>query len=136
MVPINEAFICYTHHTFPEVANQMLSFNVSSVIVTNDRQNEALGIITKTDLLSFALSDAKFKSLKAGEMMTTKIVPVDESDHRVIVARKMVEGQFHHAIVLNGEKKLGGVISTLDIIRSLVKEADDEIEKLILSYSK
>lgn len=136
MIPKNEAFICFPHHLFSEVANQMLSFNVSSVIVTNDQQNRALGIITKTDLVRFALESSDFKTLKAGEMMTSEVVTVDENDHRVIIARKMLEGQFHHSVVVNNEKKIIGVISTFDIIRSLVKEADIEIEKLIMSYSR
>jgi len=64
------------------------------------------------------------------------IIKCDEFEHRVIVARKMIEGGFHHSIVYDAQKNFSGVISSVDILRSLVKEADQEIERLIMSYVK
>jgi len=136
MTPWSSTLMCYQHHTYLEIANEMLSFGTSSIICCNSLENQVLGVITKTDLLEISVTKESFKGLKAEEIMVRDVVSVDEDDHRMIAAKKMVDHGIHHCVVINKEKKPVGVISTLDVLKSLVSERDDEIAKLLMNYSK
>ena len=94
--------------------------------------NAICGIISKTDILArlkYVAYDTggrtyneKFlKGLKIWECMTNSPDCVNENDSLETAAQMMVEKNHHVLPVLNDTGKISGIISTLDVVRSVFK---------------
>lgn len=59
------------------------------------------------------------------EYMSPRVLSVNEDVTLLAVARKMCEHHMHRLIVVDGEDRLLGIISTMDILAAVVGAADE-----------
>ena len=57
------------------------------------------------------------------DMMTEEVISVSADDLLVHAARTMLAARVHRLPVLDGEKRLLGIVSTTDVLRALVEAA-------------
>ena len=98
------------------------------------RFREIVGIISKTDLLSFLkgarntegnaesyLNDIRLKNYTAEEIMTTGLAKLESTD-RLNVAIEVFKENLFHAIPIVDDGALVGILTVHDIIKALSEE--------------
>ena len=98
------------HHTVNH-ARQLMERNRISALPVVGPQNEALGILTSTDLAR-RLKD----ETPCGRIMSKSIKTVPAYNDISVAARIMRKNKIHHVIVTN-EKTVVGIISSLDLLK-------------------
>lgn len=109
-------------------------YNIHHIPVVHIRKIE--GIISKSDLLLFlrgfsteensqALDEARLRNFKARDIMTTRMAKVESTDRMNVVLEVFKINRFHALPVVDNDE-LVGIITTHDIIASLV--ADDPVK--------
>jgi CBS domain-containing protein len=89
-----------------------------------DQNGALLGVVSKTDIVSYMttdptiLSDEALRDVTVGEIMTEDVLTVEINELVEDVARKLVENCVHRAIVTDGEK-IRGIVTTFDLLRVL-----------------
>ena len=91
-----------------------------------DDTGKLLGIVSQTDVIrvlseesSDALRELLAPDLTVEQIMTSTVLTVTEDEEVKSVARKLVDGHVHRAIVVNGDG-VSGIITTFDLLRLLV----------------
>ena len=91
-----------------------------------------IGIISKTDLLSFLkgasgdsyekfLNESRLRNYYAEEIMTTGIAKLNSTD-RIAIALEVFKENLFHAIPVVDNDELVGIVTTYDIIKTLADE--------------
>lgn len=111
-----------------ELAQLMREHHVGSIIII-EQQNECnipVGIITDRDLVIELLSkDVDSKSISAGDIMSTDLVTVRESNH-VYDTLKLMRGKgIRRMPVVNDENVLVGILTVDDLLDVVISELDD-----------
>ncbi|UNC91429.1 CBS domain-containing protein [Candidatus Contubernalis alkaliaceticus] len=131
------------HDTVQEVANVLLENGIGGVPVVSD-DNRVLGIITEGDLIyqgkkfqipafveilggvfyfnnptKFEKDLKKMVAIKAADIMSTKIISVQEDTPLDDIATLMVEKEINRVPVVSSHRKLVGIISRQDIIKAI-----------------
>jgi CBS domain-containing protein len=125
----------------------MLENRVSALPVV-DRNDRCVGVISATDLLQLAqqlggelealdhaeglsrtlleqqLEKTGFSSQVVQEVMTFAAVTIDPESTLVAAAAAMIRSRVHRLAVTDKNKKLQGILSTMDIIRALAESAE------------
>lgn len=124
-----------------EVA-QLLESNQISGVPVLDVHDRVVGIVSKTDILRRALegplgarpgtyfeliagglgehTDLDEEELgSVGEFMSTDLVSVTPDATVREVARKMIKESVHRVVVLDGDKRAVGIITTFDVLRTM-----------------
>ncbi len=105
--------------TLAEAARTMDLHRISSLPVI-DTAGALAGVITKTDLLHYALSRAgDFPGILVGEAMNPSVVTVSPQEKVNAMAELMEQQKIHHLFVVE-EGRLLGVVSSLDLTRVLM----------------
>ena len=96
--------------------------NISCAPVV-DANNQAVGVLSRTDLLRRARVEPGSSSLSleaktVGEVMHPRIVTVEPHQPITYAARRMVNGGFHRVFV-HQDGKLVGVVSTREVLAAL-----------------
>ncbi|MDO9574671.1 MAG: CBS domain-containing protein [Candidatus Contubernalis sp.] len=129
--------------TVQDVAKVLLENGIGGVPVVNDDER-VIGIITEGDLIyqgkkfkipafveilggvfyfnnpsKFEKDLKKMVATKAADIMSTKIISVEEDTLLEDIATIMVEKEINRVPVLNSQKKLVGIISRQDIIKAI-----------------
>jgi CBS domain-containing protein len=105
-------------------------FRIHHLLVV-DEEEKLMGIISKTDLLHFLdfidkesnepyLTELRLKNYKAEEIMVKNPFTVSESDTIQAVLEVFKENVFH-ALPITKAGKLTGIVTTHDIITSLLE---------------
>ncbi|MFY9113844.1 MAG: CBS domain-containing protein [Dethiobacteria bacterium] len=127
-------------------ANLLLEFDISGLPVVDDH-NRVVGMVTEGDLIRRAArirapgyleilggliylgNPAKFvdelkraMSLKAGDLMTSRVVSISPDADAEMAATRMLKNNISRIPVIDGDNKLVGIISRRDIMSSLYKE--------------
>ena len=91
-----------------------------------DETGTLLGVVSQTDVIrvlgeesSDTLHELLAPDLTVEQIMTRSVVTVSEDQDLKSVARKMVDGHLHRAIVTNGDG-LSGIITSFDLLRLLL----------------
>ena len=91
-----------------------------------DETGTLLGVVSQTDVIrvlseesSDALHELLAPDLTVEQIMTRSVVTVSEDEDVKSVARKMVDGHLHRAIVTNGDG-VSGIITSFDLLRLLL----------------
>ncbi len=132
--------IAARHDTSLHDAAEMLKENQISGMPVLDENDEIVGIISEKHLLSLYdiraeeedISDLTFRlpyeyKTWVEEIMSKKVISVDENTPIEEICRFMVENHFHRVAVLRG-KKVVGVISTLSLVGYLLRLLEGEKE--------
>ena len=111
-----------------ELAQLMREHHVGSIVIV-EQQNECnipVGIITDRDLVIELISkDVDIQSITAGDIMSSELVTVRESNH-VYDTLKLMRGKGIRRIpVVNDENVLIGILTVDDLLDVVISELDD-----------
>lgn len=99
------------------IAQKMLEAKVSSVIVVSEKR--VTGIVTEKDFVKFfALGIPHDAPVK--QFMTRDVVVVNESQSVNDARNIMLSNNIRHLPVVNSDGKLVGIVTTRDIIESVL----------------
>ena len=119
-----------------DCAKQMKEHNISSVIIQDKMQN-LIGVITKTDLVSTFLAQST-ASLNISRIMTKKVITVSPDDSVFEVQSVLFNNKISRVVVAKNKKQVG-IITYRDFVPAktfdLHKEFMDPIESEEISYN-
>ena len=119
-----------------DCAKQMKKHGISSVIIQDKRQN-LVGVITKTDLVSTFLAQST-ASLNISRIMTKKVITVSPNDSVFEVQSVLFNNKISRVVVTKNKKPIG-IITYRDFVPAktfdLHKEFVDPIEREEISSS-
>lgn len=101
------------------------SYRISGLPVTQD--GILIGVISQTDLLNARSSDligANWGRVKVRHLMTRPAVTVHLNTSVERAARLMLERHIHRLVVVDEEEEPIGVITSTDLLRTLLPDED------------
>lgn len=126
--------------TVRELAELLIENEISGAPVI-DMQERVVGVVSKTDLLDRCLHQAsdsagsfmgtlaegleievEFNADELGtveEFMSVDPVTVAPDDPATAVARRMAEERIHRVIVVDDERRVCGIVTSLDMLRAM-----------------
>lgn len=109
----------------PAAAAQLAGWRVSAAPVV-DRNGRAIGIVSRADLLD----PRHFKvGATVDDAMTRVLYAVRPTDSAMAAVRLMVKENIHRVAVVNEAGELVGMLSAMDILRTLaLSEAEQDVE--------
>jgi len=100
-----------------EVARLFGEKKITGAPVVNS-QGELAGVISETDIIRKSTSIGAWSPSTAGQIMTKPAVTVSPNDPLQKVCELMYERRIHRVVVAEGQK-IGGIITTMDILRAI-----------------
>lgn len=107
-----------------EAERLLKTYRVSGLPVVAD--GELLGVISQSDLVvarSMEMLVGHWDRLRVRHLYSTPAVTVHATATLPYAARKMVVRHIHRLVVIDDDGKPVGVITTLDLLRSLIDDA-------------
>lgn len=101
--------------TLDEARQLMLKNHIHHLPIVEGKR--LVGIITSWDFFKLGKSVEEYKSMKASEVMTTKIATLDPDQHLGAVAEILMEHLFHAVPIVNDKRELMGIVTSTDILR-------------------
>jgi predicted transcriptional regulator len=80
-----------------------------------------VGVISQADLLQFHAQGRDASAVRAWQLCSYKPITVSADAAISEVARQMVEHKIHHVVVTD-RGEIAGVVSSLDFVRTFVRE--------------
>ncbi|MFO1022491.1 MAG: CBS domain-containing protein [Planctomycetales bacterium] len=137
--------------SIPEAAQVLLEQHISGAPVS-DSQGNFVGLLSLSDLVQprpahfenqrvLLREDREAHTAVLGEAcrqpsgelvrerMSRNLISVTEEAPLIEVARIMCDGHWHRVAVLDGENKLVGIVSTMDVLAALVNAADEAYQR-------
>jgi CBS domain-containing protein len=91
-----------------------------------------VGMVTSWDIFKLGKSSEEYKSMKASEIMTTKVATLPPDQHLGAVADVLTRHLFHAVPIVNDKRELLGIVTSTDIIRyGHTKEYPENLEKFV-----
>jgi CBS domain-containing protein len=119
--------------TVRAAARQMRDEHVGALVVTDDRSDAAavVGVVTDRDLAVQALArDADPSGIRVGDIASTRVVAVpDTADVADTVATMREEG-VRRLLVVNGDRRLVGIVTIDDLLEAMAVEMTDLAEAI------
>ena len=113
---------CHNVDPISTAVHAMTAYNVSCIIVLDAKDDETpVGIVTKTDLV-LAYQKALHLDTQVALIMQRKLEMVTDTTTRDEAAKVFEEHGYHHALVVDDQNKLVGIISSLDIATEVAKD--------------
>lgn len=111
-----------------EALKLMAKENIGAVVVLQD--DNLVGILSERDYARKVVLEGKTSSsTKVSEIMTTKVITVEESQKVDDCMNMMTENHIRHLPVISGGKVLG-LISIGDVLKQVMQQQKDLIEQL------
>ena len=109
--------------TLAEASKVMKGNKISCLPIMNENKSDIVGIITTTDLMNIYTSADKELHMdpwsQVSEFMSSPVVTIGPDAEVKEASKLMKDKHFHHLIVVDKNKKILGVISSLDIAKSI-----------------
>jgi len=86
-----------------------------------NKQGELVGMLTKADLVDPAPQQWIKKEPTVGDLMDPDVFAVYEDDAALAAVHELASKNQHRVVVLDGENKLVGIVSAMDVVRALDK---------------
>jgi CBS domain-containing protein len=114
--------------TLQEAASRMKSLDVGPMpVCENDR---LVGMITDRDIVVRAAADGRdVRTTKVRDAMTAEVVVCSEDDDVKDAARTMKDRQIRRLVVVDGQKRVAGIVSLGDIA---VDTSDEKMSGRVL----
>jgi CBS domain-containing protein len=104
-------------NTAQEAAKKMRDKKVSSLVVTIPLEDKPIGIVTERDLVrQVCTKDVSSNSIIVHEIMSSPIATIDANSSVEVAADIMIQDKVRHLIVMKGENKVLGIITSSDFI--------------------
>lgn len=126
MIPIEEVSLHAPEASIEAVAMTMKVRNQGCCIIQNDEKE--VGIITMRDVLEVYLSGVNPED-KCETIMNSELYFIDSEETREKAAQDFITHNVHHLLVQK-QGKFCGIISTLDVIKDIAKDAQDHFPYL------
>jgi CBS domain-containing protein len=110
-----------------ECAAIMRAQHVGSVVVVEDRgrRDHPVGIVTDRDIVVEAVAvDLDPKTLTAGDVMTTPLATVRDSDDLLDALARMREHGVRRLPVLDESGRLAGIVAVDNLLEALAEQLD------------
>ena len=120
------------------IAQLMRNHHVGSIVITETQGDCEIpaGIITDRDLvIEIMAKDIDMDSVTAGDIMTSDLATVKESQHIWDTVQLMCQKGIRRMPVVNDENVLIGIITVDDLLDVLISELEN-ISKLVLTEQK
>ena len=126
-VMCKEVIAIHCERSITELEALLLNEHISGVPVIS-ASGELMGVVSKTDLLrryqqllmlGSKTSRNDLAATRVYEIMSPTVLSVSPEDELGTVARKMVESRYHRVIVTDPDHKIVGIVSSLDILRTV-----------------
>jgi CBS domain-containing protein len=125
---------CSSDDNLTKAAEIMRLKDCGAVPVVDDDE-KLIGIVTDRDIcLAVGAADKKPSEIKTGEIIKKRIVACAADDRIEIALKKMKQRQVKRLPVLDGNKKLVGILSITDFLISPKK--DKSVRKKVYSALK
>jgi predicted transcriptional regulator len=120
-----------------EAESMFITQNISGAPIMDDIGN-LVGFVSKTDIIRFDSIGEDPTYTRLHEIANPKVVTIDASMLINDAARKMLQEQVHHLVVIEGDS-MAGVLSAFDFVRLaaefVAKDEDEDItENLFTKY--
>jgi CBS domain-containing protein len=125
-------------NTAQEAAKKMRDKKVSSLVVTIPLEDKPIGIVTERDLVrQVCTKDVSSNSIIVHEIMSSPIATIDANSSVEVAADIMIQDKVRHLIVMKGENKVLGIITSSDFIDYLEDKLNlDDVNAKILQSLK
>ncbi|KAL1332340.1 hypothetical protein HN51_061158 [Arachis hypogaea] len=124
---------CTTNDSVYDAVQSMTQHNVGAlVVVKSDEQKSIAGIITERDYLrKIIVQGRSSKSTKVGDIMTeeNKLITVTPDTKVLKAMQLMTDNRIRHIPVIN-DKGMIGMVSIGDVVRAVVSEHRQELDRL------
>jgi CBS domain-containing protein len=124
---------CATDDTVYDAVKSMTQHNVGALVVVKPGEQKSIaGIITERDYLrKIIVQGRSSKSTKVGDIMTeeNKLITVTPDTKVLKAMQLMTENRIRHIPVIN-ESGMIGMVSIGDVVRAVVSEHRDELNRL------
>lgn len=125
-------------NTAQEAAKKMRDKKVSSLVATIPLEDKPIGIVTERDLVrQVCTKDVSSKAVIVHEIMSSPIATIDANSSVEVAADIMIQDKVRHLIVMKGENKVLGIITSSDFIDYLEDKLNlDDVNARILQSLK
>ena len=103
--------------------------NIGALVVIENDQ-DVVGILSERDVVRVAAGNPDFFEMRVDEVMTRNVVMGILDDDVTHVAHVMTERRFRHLPVVDEQRRLIGIVSIGDILKSQRDEFLGEIDTL------
>lgn len=100
---------------------EILDFHKLSCVPVVDIEGECFGVISAPDLVHFQKMNLNPRAQLAWEFCTHNIIEVSSDLSIRETAKLMIKNKIHH-IIVSDNKILKGIVSSIDIIESMLTE--------------
>ncbi len=118
--------VCVDPEDMAAEAERLLkTYRVSGLPVVHERQ--VVGVISQSDLMvahSSEMIGANWDRLRVRHLMTQPAVTVHSEQPVEAAAREMIARHIHRLVVVNDDGQPIGVVTPLDLLRSLLEDPD------------
>lgn len=116
--------------TLCDAAGLLARRRIGALIVQGP-EGELAGIFSERDIVR-AISDGSAAALSkpVASFMTREVATCTESDSVDELMEMMTRGRFRHVPVVDGDRKLVGIVSIGDVVKSRIEETVREAESL------
>ena len=125
---------CTTDDTVYNAVKSMTQHNVGALVVVKPGQDKAIaGIVTERDYLrKIIVQGRSSKSTKVGDIMTeeNKLITVKPNTRALQAMQLMTEKRIRHIPVIDDGTGMLGMVSIGDIVRAVVNEHREELNRL------
>jgi CBS domain-containing protein len=112
-------------------AAQMLVEKRIGVVLVNDGRSPFVGILSERDVVRAVATDGAQALLRpVSSYMTRNVATCGEADTVEELMEMMTRGRFRHIPVLDDDKRLCGLISIGDVVKSRIAETLNEANSL------
>lgn len=108
-----------------EAETLMKTYRVSGLPVVE--RGQLVGVISQTDLMvahSSEMIGAHWDRMRVRHLMTAPAVTVHSSATVAMAARQLILRHIHRLVVIDDDGRPVGVVTPLDLLRSLVEDPD------------
>ncbi len=117
-------FTCHPYTTLQDATCQMVSRDVSALVVVNE-SGALEGIISRTDLLRAYLNDTAWQLQPVSTVMNTDVVTVSPEETMATVAKLLLEDRIHRVVVVDAQSGTPipiAVVADSDFVYHMSKE--------------
>eukprot|EP00545_Synedropsis_sp_CCMP1620_P010358 CAMPEP_0119008482 /NCGR_PEP_ID=MMETSP1176-20130426/3723_1 /TAXON_ID=265551 /ORGANISM="Synedropsis recta cf, Strain CCMP1620" /LENGTH=179 /DNA_ID=CAMNT_0006960819 /DNA_START=80 /DNA_END=619 /DNA_ORIENTATION=- len=112
MVPANKAFTCLPDDSIKSAVQKMTIKKVGALVVMDGKN--PVSILTKTDFVQAYQNNVPLE-MTVRDIMIQDLKTVRDNIDRNQAAKFFESSKTHHAIVVDGDKKFVGIISSWDV---------------------
>jgi CBS domain-containing protein len=108
---------CKPDTPLQEVVRVMADTEIHAIMVAEQEGESPVGVVSHSDAIVHYGKD--LAAIQAREVMTPQVVSIVESATVAEASLRLVESHIHRLLVVDGEDRPLGILSTTDIIREM-----------------